>query len=69
MARSAGGAEIVASGGTMMQFVTTRRPQFGPDALDLAYQQLSLSSSIGLPEIDLARILSHVDTWFLHDRP
>ncbi len=53
----------------MMQFVTTRRPQFGPDALDLAYQQLSLSSSIGLPEIDLARILSHVDTWFLHDRP
>lgn len=63
------GAEIVASWGTMMQFVTPRRPEFGPDAVNLAYQQLTLAGNIGLLEIDLARILSHVDTWFLHARP
>ena len=63
------GAEIVASWGTMMQFVTPRRPEFGPDALELAYQQLSLGGNIGVIEIDLAWILSHVNTWFLHERP
>ncbi|GLY32352.1 hypothetical protein Kisp02_57170 [Kineosporia sp. NBRC 101731] len=63
------GAEIVASWGTMMQFVATRRPEFGPDALNLAYQQLSLAGNIDISEIDLAWILSHVNTWFLHERP
>jgi hypothetical protein len=63
------GAELVASWGTMLQFVTTRRPDFGPEAWGLAREQLGLGGSLQIPQIALAWDLAHTNTWFLHDRP
>jgi hypothetical protein len=63
------GAELVASWGTMLQFVTTRRPDFGPEAWNLAREQLGLGGSLQIPQISLAWDLAHTNAWFLHDRP
>ncbi|GLY27909.1 DUF4253 domain-containing protein [Kineosporia sp. NBRC 101731] len=63
------GAELVASWGTMLQFVSTRRPRFGPEAWNLARQQLALGGSLQIPQISLAWDLAHTNAWFLHDRP
>nr|WP_269329151.1 DUF4253 domain-containing protein [Kineosporia babensis] len=63
------GAELVASWDTMLQFTTTRRPDFGPEALELARQQLSLAGNLDMPQIHLAWDLAHTNAWFLHDRP
>nr|WP_269326481.1 DUF4253 domain-containing protein [Kineosporia mesophila] len=63
------GAELVASWGTMLQFVSTRRPRFGPEAWTLARQQLALGGSLQIPPMTLAWDLAHTDAWFLHDRP
>ncbi|MCE0539345.1 DUF4253 domain-containing protein [Kineosporia rhizophila] len=63
------GAEIVASWGTMLQFVTTRRPAFGPEAFELARQHLAMAGNLHVPPLQLAWELAHTNAWFLHERP
>ncbi len=63
------GAELVASWGTMLQFVVARHPDFGPDAWTLAGQHLAVGNSLWISRLALAWDLSLRDTWFLHARP
>ena len=63
------GAELVASWGTMLQFVTTRRPALGEPAWQLALQHLAVGGSLESPPWELALALTRSDAWFLHDRP
>lgn len=63
------GAELVASWGTMLQFVVGRQPALGEQAWQLALQLLALGGSLQSPSWELALAVTHSDAWFLHDRP
>lgn len=63
------GAELVASWGTMLQFVAARRPAVGEEAWGLALQQLAVGGSLQAAPWELALSLTQTDIWFLHDRP
>jgi hypothetical protein len=63
------GAELVASWGTMLQFVVSRRPALGEQAWQLALQHLAVGGSLQTPAWELALALTRSDAWFLHDRP
>jgi hypothetical protein len=63
------GAELVASWGTMLQFVADRQPALGEPAWQLALQQLAVGGSLQTPPWELALALTRSDAWFLHDRP
>jgi hypothetical protein len=63
------GAEVVASWGTMLQFVAGRRPAPGDPAWELAGQLKRVGGSLQMPRWMLALALPHSDTWFLHHRP
>jgi hypothetical protein len=63
------GAELVASWGTMLQFVVNRPPASGQDAWDVGQQILSLACSHQDPAWHLALALERTRTWFLHCRP
>lgn len=63
------GAELVASWGTMLQFVVGRRPALGEQAWQLALQHLAVGGSLQTPSWELALALTRSDAWFLHDRP
>lgn len=63
------GAELVASWGTMRQYVVTRRPTTVEQAWELAGQHLAVGSSIQTRQSELALALMQSDYWFLHDRP
>ena len=63
------GAELVASWGTMLQFVVGRRPALGEQAWQLALQHLAVGGSLQTPPWELALALTRSDAWFLHHRP
>ena len=63
------GAEVVASWGTMLQFVVSRRPEPGDQAWELAGQLKRAGGSLQMTRWMLALALPHTETWFLHDRP
>ena len=63
------GAGLVAAWGTMLQFVTERRPEPGPPAWELAGQLLAVGGSLECERWQLALALTRGDAWFLHDRP
>jgi Domain of unknown function (DUF4253) len=63
------GAELVASWGTMLQFVTDRRPALGEQAWQLALQHLAVGGSLQTRPWELALALTRSDAWFLHHRP
>ncbi|MFJ8580019.1 DUF4253 domain-containing protein [Micromonospora sp. NPDC093277] len=62
-------AELVASWGTMLQFVVGRRPALGEQAWQLARQLLALGGSLDSGRWELALAVTRSDAWFLHDRP
>ena len=67
------GAEVVASWGTMLQFVVRYPPQRLEDAFALAVEQDRVAPSTlplpGVPIRDHARALLGRRSWFLHSRP
>jgi hypothetical protein len=63
------GAALVAAWGTMLQFTAQRRPEPGPQAWELAGQQMALGGSLQCEQWQLAIALTRGDAWFLHDRP
>lgn len=67
------GAELVASWGTMLQFVVAWPPQTLDEAFALAVEQDRVAGSLlgpaGVELRDHARALLRRETWFLHDRP
>ncbi|MEV4538938.1 DUF4253 domain-containing protein [Asanoa sp. NPDC049518] len=63
------GAELVASWGTMLQFVVARRPALGEQAWQLALELLAVGGSLQSPSWELALAVTRSDAWFLHDRP
>lgn len=67
------GAELVASWGTMLQFVVARPPNTLSDAFALALEQEHVAlPTLGLAGVTVrnhARALLERSTWFLHDRP
>ncbi|WP_144022872.1 DUF4253 domain-containing protein [Asanoa hainanensis] len=63
------GAELVASWGTMLQFVVARQPALGEQAWQLALQLLAVGGSLQAPSWELALAVTRSDAWFLHDRP
>ncbi|GAA0812005.1 DUF4253 domain-containing protein [Spirilliplanes yamanashiensis] len=63
------GAALVAAWGTMLQFVTERRPAPGPQAWDLAGQLMAIGGSLQCEQWQLALALTRSDAWFVHDRP
>ena len=63
------GAELVASWGTMLQFVVSRQPNLGEQAWQLALQLLAVGGSLQSQSWELALAVTRSDAWFLHDRP
>lgn len=63
------GAEVYACYGTMMQLAVSRPPSTLSDALQLAAEQQSISSSLELSLRAHARLLLGRPDWYLHDRP
>ncbi|MFI6079121.1 DUF4253 domain-containing protein [Actinoplanes sp. NPDC051343] len=63
------GAELVASWGTMLQFLASRQPEPGEQAWELAGQLKKVGTSLQMDQWLLALALPHTDAWFLHDRP
>ncbi|SCF29397.1 protein of unknown function (DUF4253) [Micromonospora viridifaciens] len=63
------GAELVASWGTMLQFVVGRQPALGEQAWHLALQLLALGGNLEPSPWELALAVTRSDAWFLHDRP
>ncbi|MEH0822132.1 MULTISPECIES: DUF4253 domain-containing protein [Micromonospora] len=63
------GAALVAAWGTMLQFTAQRRPHPGPQAWELAKEQLAVGGSLQCEQWQLAIALTRGDAWFLHDRP
>ncbi|RZS77549.1 uncharacterized protein DUF4253 [Motilibacter rhizosphaerae] len=63
------GAELVASWGTMRQFLVARRPSVGEEAWTVAGQLLAAGPSLQVDQWELALALTQGDAWFLHDRP
>jgi hypothetical protein len=67
------GAELVASWGTLLDFVVTRPPATLDEAFTLAIEHSAIASAtMGLPGLtirDHARRLVGRRTWQLHDRP
>ena len=63
------GAELVASWGTMLQFVVARQPAVGEQAWQLALQLLAVGGSLEAQSWELALAVTRSDAWFLHDRP
>lgn len=67
------GAQLVCHFGTMLQFITAKRPKTPAEAFHLAWQQYMIAPcTILLPGISLrehARALMHTNRWFLHERP
>jgi uncharacterized protein DUF4253 len=62
-------ARLVASWGTMLQFIVHRPPTAGIEAWTVAGQILSLARSEELQRWELAMVLPDGNAWFLHDRP
>ena len=63
------GAELVASWGTVLQFLTSRQPDPGEQAWELAGQLKKVGTSLQMDQWMLALALPHTDGWLLHDRP
>lgn len=63
------GAELVASWGTMLQFLVGRPPQDLESAYELAGQIKIVAGSEQSMRYELALALTRSDAWFLHDRP
>lgn len=63
------GAELVASWGTILQFVVSRRPTDPEDCWEVAGQLKAVGGSLQMDRHDLALSLPHGNAWFLHDRP
>ncbi|MEV0731562.1 DUF4253 domain-containing protein [Polymorphospora sp. NPDC050346] len=63
------GAALVASWGTMLQFVVARQPAPGDQAWELAGQLLAVGDNLQVSQSVLAIVVSRSDAWFLHDRP
>lgn len=63
------GAELVASWGTMLQFIVTRPPQDPRDAWAVAGQLKAVGGSLQMFQHELALALPGSDAWFIHDRP
>jgi hypothetical protein len=67
------GAALVASWGTMLQFVASAPPLTLAEAFDLAAQQAVVAPSTtilpGESIRELARHLWQGERWFLHERP
>lgn len=63
------GAGLVASWGTMLQFVATRRPAPGDEAWELARQHKEFASHLEPAGWEMALTLARSDEWFLHSRP
>jgi hypothetical protein len=63
------GASLVATWGTMLQYVTRRRPRLGDEAWELAGQLMAVGSSLQCEQWQLAIALTRGNAWFLHDRP
>lgn len=67
------GAELVASWGTMLQYVAAKPPTTLDEAFDLAAQQIAVAPCTTLLRGEgvrqLARHLWHGEQWFLHERP
>jgi hypothetical protein len=67
------GAEVVASFGTMLEFVVERPPTEPSDLIGLAVEHYAMAPcTLQLPGIsvrDYARDLRGSDSWFLHERP
>jgi hypothetical protein len=62
-------AELVACWDTMLQFKVGRCPAPGDEAWNLAGQLKSLAGNFDINRWELAVLLPHAETWFLHDRP
>ncbi|MEV6303092.1 DUF4253 domain-containing protein [Actinoplanes sp. NPDC051861] len=62
-------AKLVACWDTMLQFTLGRRPAPGVQAWELAGQVKTMARSLDINRWELAVLLSHADTLFLHDRP
>ena len=62
-------AQLVASWGTMLQFVVDRPPSPGDRAWTLARQINAVGGSLQDPDWLLALALPECGHWFLHDRP
>ena len=62
------GAELVASWGTMLQFLVAR-PQDLETAYELAGQIKAVGGSEQSARYELSPALTRGDAWFLHDRP
>ncbi|GAA2853680.1 hypothetical protein Acy02nite_50190 [Actinoplanes cyaneus] len=63
------GAQLVASWGTMLQFLATRPPVDPEDAWQLAGELMTVGSSLQHERWELALALPHGDAWFVHCRP
>jgi hypothetical protein len=62
-------ARLVASWGTMLQFVVHRPPKPGDQAWVLAGQIKAIAISLAGRRWELAMVLPYGDAWFLHSRP
>jgi hypothetical protein len=62
-------AQLVASWGTMLQFLVSRPPTDPEDAWQLAGQLMAVGGSLQHERWELALALPHGDAWFVHDRP
>jgi hypothetical protein len=63
------GAQLVASWGTMLQFLASRPPTDPEDAWQLAGQLMAIGGSLQHERWELAMALPRGDAWFVHDRP
>jgi hypothetical protein len=63
------GAQLVASWGTMLQFLVSRPPADPEDAWQLAGQLMAVGGSLQHQRWELALALPRGDAWFLHERP
>ncbi|BAL89325.1 hypothetical protein AMIS_41050 [Actinoplanes missouriensis 431] len=63
------GAQLVASWGTMLQFLASRPPSDSEDAWGLAGQLMAVGGSLQHEQWELALALPRGEAWFLHCRP
>ena len=63
------GAGLVAAWGTVLQFVTRRRPAPGAQAWELAGQLMAVGGSLQCERWQMALAVTRSNAWLLHDRP
>ncbi|MEU4560434.1 DUF4253 domain-containing protein [Actinoplanes sp. NPDC023936] len=63
------GAQLVASWGTMLQFLASRPPVDPEDAWQLAGQLMAVGTSLQHEQWELALALPRGEAWFVHCRP